>query len=360
MTIITKNGKIIAVDKKLIQSLNTDLSLLSSIINQLELQLSAITHKPLILNDQTFTVSKKELLTTENIEIFELIPSEVEKKVELSEILPKTVEPKIEPLQNEEPLEIKLGSGFEENFETPLNEPKLDTLHDYKVENIELSKNFSIEEPVEVSPLQENKQEPAILPKEPEKMEISISFEDEFAEIEKMLNLTPEEAQKQLQSELETAAKELDIDYDTLYDFKEELFDMLNNEKQNLFKAIENKNYDEIHKIAHKLKGAALNLRLSNLALILKKIDELSKNKRDLHKIEYLSKKFYNFLEKIENVEKPKPKIPKEIKQLILKTIDEYLSTQNEKKFKKDLQYIQKLLNVKVETIEDLQEIIKG
>jgi len=81
-----------------------------------------------------------------------------------------------------------------------------------------------------------------------------------------------------------------------LAELKNELFEMFHNEKDNLFKAINKRDYENIHKIAHKLKGAALNLRLSNLALILKKIDELSKEKAEIDKIEYLIDKFYKFL----------------------------------------------------------------
>jgi HPt (histidine-containing phosphotransfer) domain-containing protein len=384
MNILVKNGKVIAVDKNLLKELQTDLSNISSIINTIELQLSSITKSPLTLKDLTFNVKQKDLLSIEDIYLFELekigsLSPEKELKIEPKiEITPEPkIEPKFEPkIQQEEPVEISLNKTIEEPIEIlepKISEPeeikipsfeieptieKEETKKDFDVQNIELSEIAKppFEEPKKEVNL---KPEPQIEPKKPEEMEISISFEDEFSEIENMLNLTPKEAQKELEEELKTAAKELSIDYDTIYDLKEELFEMLKNEKKSLLKAIHDKNYDEIHKIAHKLKGAALNLRLSNLALILKKIDELSKNKKDIHKIEYLTKKFYDFLEKIDNIEKPKPKVPKEIKQLILKTIDEYLSTQNEKKFKKDLEYIQRLLNVKVETIEDLQNIIK-
>jgi HPt (histidine-containing phosphotransfer) domain-containing protein len=248
--------------------------------------------------------------------------------------------------------EIKPSINVEETESLNIQQTNLN------LKNIELSQitKSSFEEELPHATLQ---QEISIETKKPEITEISITFEDEFTEIENMLNLSPQEAQKELEEELQRAAKELSIDYNTIFELKEELFEMFKNEKSDFFKAINNKKYDEIHKIAHKLKGAALNLRLSNLALILKKIDELSKSKTDIHKIEYLTEKFYKFLEKIENIEKPKPKISKEIKELILKTIDEYLSTQNEKKFKKDLKYIQKLLNIKIESIEELQQIIK-
>jgi hypothetical protein len=47
------------------------------------------------------------------------------------------------------------------------------------------------------------------------------------------------------------------------------------------------------------------------------------------------------------------------MKELIVHVINEYLSTQNEKKFKKNLKYIEKMLNIKINSLKELQELVK-
>ena len=351
MIIVFQNNEIIGIDRKLLSFLNITLENLSPFIKEIELEIKSLLNEEITIYNQSFNVKKADILSPLNIKIFDLSPKE---QLDLN-----IAETNIDLSNELQPLNIEIPQPLNINLQTEENETNLNLL-DKEINNIEnldqileepsqkkpeiQTQNFSInEEKIEAKPI---------------KNEISLSFEDEFSEIEKMLTQSKEEASKNLEKELEIAAKELDIDIDTIYDLKNELFEMLKQEKSNFFKALKTKNYIELHKIAHKLKGAALNLRLSNLAYILKQIDEFSKAKKDLHKIEYLINKFYEYLDKL-SVKKPKNKIPKEIKQLILNTIEDYLTTQNEKKFKKDLKYIEKILNKKINSLEELEEIIK-
>jgi ribosomal protein L29 len=379
--IVFKNGKIIAIDKTLLKNLNATLEELSDVISQMQLQILSLKNEPLSLKNKKIEIKEIEILSIEDIKIFETKVIESSVKEELEPEL-KTFEPEIKPLEIEpkieEPQEIKFDyepapiepEEIKFDYETPQFEPKLEepapkTQPEEKKElNLEISPQEINKEITPPTVSEEEKPQEFSLQNEPQEIEpvdegmISISFEDEFSEIDTLLNLPPKEASKQIEEELKKAAEDLSIDIDTIYELKDELFEMFKTEKEKLLKTIEDKNYDEIHKTAHKLKGAALNLRLSNIAMILKKIDEISKSKKDIHKIKYLTDKFYDFIEKIE-AQKPKPKIPKEIKDLILITIQNYLETQNEKQFKKDKKYIEKLLNVKIDSIEDLQQILK-
>ncbi|WP_457561087.1 hypothetical protein [Caminibacter sp.] len=351
--IVLRNDKIIAIEKKFLEKINITLEEISNLVTSLQLKISALTNEPLSIKNLKFSVHEKEVLSIENIKIFEL-------KEITTEISEEYTKPAIDIFEQKsieiKPLEIETFPASEEKkieLQIPSIEiePKLETeeTNDFKFDiqkeniNIEQIEKENHEIKKEIKPIEKEE-------------EISIDFEDEFDEIEQFLNLPKEEATEQIKKELEKAAEDLSIDYDTIYDLKEELFEMFKTEKEKFLNAVTNENYEEIHKIAHKLKGAALNLRLSNIALILKKIDELSKNKSDIHKIKYLTDKFYSYLEKIEEKQL---KIPKEIKNLILTTIQDYLETQNEKRFKKDKKYIEKLLNVKIDTIEDLQKILK-
>ena len=353
MIIIVKDNKITAIDKELLKKLNATLENVSSVINVIELEISSLTNDTLALNDNYFKVSQTDLLSIENIKAFNL--QETQKpEVDLGINLQETQKPEVDlgiNLQETQKPEVDLGINLQET-----QKPEVDL-------GINLQETAKPEvtetQPIEFT-LGEEIQKPQT-PQIQQETEISINFEDEFSEIEQLMDLSKEEAQEELQKELQTASEELGIDIETITELKDELFEMLRAEKKNLFKAIKEKDYENIHKIAHKLKGAALNLRLTNLSLILKKIDELSKNKTDIHKIEYFADKFYKFLDKIEGheIKHQKPKIPEEIKTLIIKTIEDYLQNQNERKFQKDKKYIEKLLNIKVNSIEDLQRIVK-
>ena len=155
------------------------------------------------------------------------------------------------------------------------------------------------------------------------------------------------------------------MDIETIKELYNELVNQIDTNKKAFYNAIKTKDYEEMHKISHLLKGASLNLRLSNLAIILKTIDEKSKEKISFDKLEFLVNNFYTFVNKVKTLEletnsSTPDKMPAFVKELILETIKNYVETQNEKKLKKDLKYIEKLLNTKINSIEELQSIVKG
>ena len=77
--------------------------------------------------------------------------------------------------------------------------------------------------------------------------------------------------------ELEQAEKELDIDKQTLEELLIDVINQIYEHKILFFNYLNEENYEKLHKIAHKLKGAALSLRLKTIGEILKNIDNLSK-----------------------------------------------------------------------------------
>jgi HPt (histidine-containing phosphotransfer) domain-containing protein len=428
MIILIRNDEIIGVDKELLNELEVNLENLSSAIETIKLKIAAIDRSSLEINGKNFSVKKVPLLTIENLEAYDLIQTSQESIQTGENLYEESFSPSIENAETAN--ELNLNNEYSPSLAVePEISPKIEEIetpssslteeNEYSLESIqpigaESQKESSYEfepkiqeETFEPKPIveenkfemkqeetEEEKSEPTSYETQPEENkfelnleisqeeekikpnvhpqeeegEITLSFEDEFSEVERIFNQSPEEAQKDLKNELENVTNELGLDKETVKEFKDELFELFKKEKDGFFKAIQKQDYDSIHKIAHKLKGAALNLRLSNLSLILKKIDEIAKQKTDIHKIKYLTEKFYEYLGKLTaNDEKEtkdqndsKKKIPENIKQLIIKTVEEYLHTQNEKKFQKDKKYIEKLLHTKIDNIEELQKIIEG
>jgi len=400
MILVIKNGKVIGVDKTLLKVLDADFSNISSLINSIELEIAALKNTDININNKPLKVIKKDLLSLENIEVFEFALLEKAPTIQ-EEIQPiKTIEPleQIEPLETIKPIEplepIEPITPIETTHteELPaIEKEELPTIEEFE-EKITIEEVPSIEKisPEEIKPITPSTQETPkpkeefnfeietkkeiieelpkqaieleIAPKEETKEheEISISFEDEISEVEKILSLSNKEAKELIQNDLNQAKEELGIDDNMANELLEELFKQIESEKTSFHKALSNRDYDMIHKTAHKLKGAALNLRLSKLAYILKIIDEKSKQRASIDTLKKLINKFYEFFDKINEKPTTKPKIPTEIQQLIKKTLQEYLETQNEKKFKKDKKYIEKLLNTKINSIEDLKNILKG
>jgi HPt (histidine-containing phosphotransfer) domain-containing protein len=150
-------------------------------------------------------------------------------------------------------------------------------------------------------------------------------------------------------------------------EFYQDLLQQIRDEKDVIYRNLALKNYEELHKSYHKLKGAALNLRLSTIALILKNLDELSKKEEDVEILEEFTNKLYELLEKKSSnneestqTEEPKVEVPEYVKMLILQIINDYLENQNELQFQKDKKYIENILKVEINSIEDLQNLIKG
>ncbi len=371
MIIIFQNNKLVGIDKELLNTLNLSLQNLNDILSPLELSVASLKNENINLNSKNFKIMEIPILSVEDIKIFKLTPqiskSESEAVNETSSLISLEDELfKEENLLNIQPEKKELPEHKEVSPEIIPNEKQF------------VESEITAFEPVvnlnnEISAAAENKPfENDFIVSEPEltnedlmqkeNEEITISFNDEFEEINNILSLDKSKAKELLDEDLKKASKDLGIDITTLRNLFDTLLEQIEENKENFKNALIEKNYDKLHKTAHLLKGAALNLRLSNIALILKTIDEESKKSAPIEKIEYLINQFYTFIDKIKENEKNtvnETKIPEHIKNLIIETIKNYLTTQNEKKFKKDLRYIEKLLNTKINSVEELQNLLK-
>jgi len=343
MIVIFKNEKIYAVDKKLLQELNTTFENLNSTLSSIEFTLCSLQNQYITIEHIDFRVKQIDILAIDNLKIFKLTKLSQNKFEESIEIQPtldtkqEVLEPNFEPKMN-----------YEENLTTTtLN---TETIEENK--SLSPSPDFSINNTTEEKPLDE------LTPLKEENV-IRITFESENKEISNILSMNKEEIQELMKNDLEKASNDLGIDIQTLSNLTNDLIKQIEDNKNNFYTALENYDYKKLHEISHSLKGAALNLRLSNIALILKYIDEKSKAQESIDTIEDLINKFYTFIQNIKG-DKQNIQLSNEMKNLIAKTIQNYTATQNLKKFKKDLKYIEKILGIKIETLEELQNIIKG
>jgi HPt (histidine-containing phosphotransfer) domain-containing protein len=382
MLLILENSKIKGIDKKLLNLLKIDLNKLAEIINIIDLQIDSLTSKPLKINEYEFEISEIEILSLENIKIFELTLKEKSEPLKTQNINTEefSFEPKIESDQTIEP-EISLQPNEEISIEPQISieEPKEKTQpneefsFEPKISQEEKpqadTENSLFEEKNLINQTIQNTEE-LIKDQNDTSEEIELTFEDDLAEIRKILQLSTNEFNNLINQELQKASDELGISLNDLTQWYKQLIDQINNEKSTIYKYIKKEDYENLHKSYHKLKGAALNLRLSQIALILKKLDELSKNKEPIDKIKHITDDFYNLIEhKGENkiqIQTPKKETIEKIKKdkfiedIILQTIKNYLNTQNEAQFQKDKKYIEKLLDMKINSIEELQNLIKG
>ncbi|WP_127681096.1 hypothetical protein [Nautilia sp. PV-1] len=416
MLIITKNGQITAIDKELLKLLNTDLSSVSEMVNTLNLELSSIQSEPLNLNGHLFKVKEIDLLTVDDIKTFDLSVSEelsetafteiTESSPSLSETYEEPEETHFEPkILEEQHLEPAFEPKIEQKEEPEVFEEKSEdflVIPEEKPENKEEENVLdigliNIPEEKTPEPEEEKENKDKLINIEEEKIEfeipheeiaktseselsvpedgiIEISFEDDLEEIRNILNMNKEEFNKAIISELKKASEELGLDYNELLNWHDQLIEQIKEEKKDIYKFMEKKDYTNLHESYHKLKGAALNLRLSQIALVLKKLDELSKAHEDIEKIKAITDDFYKLIEnesvnlaeqQAEEKEENKQdstdvQADKFVENIILKTIQTYLNTQNEAQFQKDKKYIEKLLNTKIDSIEDLEKIVKG
>ena len=72
MIVLFQNNKIVAIDKKLLQILNTSLENLDKVLSTLKLSITALTNENLIIENKTFKVEEIELLSIENIKAYKL------------------------------------------------------------------------------------------------------------------------------------------------------------------------------------------------------------------------------------------------------------------------------------------------
>ena len=320
------------------------------------------------------TEETKEKKEEENLEddLLSLLPEEKEEKIEEAPLgdsldtLLEEEEEKEKPSKEESPKEESTPAE-EKKEEAPQGEEGL-------LENLEL-----VEE-------EEKKEEK---PQGP----IILQFEDDFEEVRELLREDTQRARQKVKEELQKASLELGIPEDLGADLFKDLINQIMGEKKYFKKILKVGDYEELHKTAHKLKGAALNLRLSQIALILKMIDEYSKRREPIDTIANLVDSFYQFMEKVKDVDQiigkeetgggfgvssttpsssfsspsgedggereasvstPKPKLTR----IIIKTIRKYLEKGDEKAFQRDKKHIEKLLNTKLNSLDDLRKFI--
>ncbi|WP_457563203.1 hypothetical protein [Caminibacter pacificus] len=381
MILVMQNNQIVGIDKSLLNFLEIDLHNLSEAINKIELEISALQNKSFTINNKSLKVSKIDLISLQDISLYQMTPDTVNNinetpsinlnaldelqtikpleietpQINIEELVPISEDKKhedisiIEELDNNQEISPKINFEDELFNIKPEIEPTKENFNEIsKPQNLSLESESIPSEPSEIALPKEETQQP---------ISISISFEDELSEVQEILNLPEEEAKTLINQEVKQAAQELGIDETMTKELLVDLYKQIENEKHNFQKALNNKDYESLHKISHKLKGAALNLRLSKLAYILKVIDEKSKQKASIDTLKELVNKFYEFVDKIND---KKVNISPEIRNIIMKTVQEYLETQNEKKFKKDKKYIEKLLNKRIDSVEDLKNILKG
>ena len=355
MIIIFQNNQITAVDKKLLQILDCTLNDIGEKISQLDLALNSLQNNEIQIENQIFSIKKIEIISMEDFHIYELqttASKTVQSFTPLEESFNSDITPSVEKTKT-----------LEEEFSFNVNPIKEAPKETFLEESCNLNIKSPLEEKQKTEKIKCETSENLLLETEPK--EISIIFDDEFEEIEKILSLNNEKAKKLILEDLEKAANDFEMDIETIKELYSDLINQIETNKSAFYNAIKAKDYEQIHKISHSLKGASLNLRLSNLAIILKTIDEKSKEKISFDKLEFLVNNFYTFVNKVKTLEletnsSTPDKMPAFVKELILETIKNYVETQNEKKLKKDLKYIEKLLNTKINSIEELQSIVKG
>ena len=353
--IILKNNKIIGIDRKLLTDLTielNELSHLSNIINILNLKINELKKEPILINGKYYNIIKKDIISIENIEIYELEETSKPDNIDISltqqpqlsqqpeEIKLETPSIQLEETSKPDNIDISLTQQpqlSQQPEEIKLETPSIQLEETSKPDNIDISLTQQLQ-----------------LSEEPK--EIEISFDNELEEIKELLS-NKKEFDNLVHKELQKASEELEIEYEQLIELYNQLIEQIKEEKKHIYKYISKKDYENLHKSYHKLKGAALNLRLSHFALILKKLDELSKAKENIEIITNITNDFYKIIEKNQSQEENNKKV--QINDIILKVIQNYLSTQDEKSFQRDKKYIEKLLNIKLNSLEDLKKLIK-
>ena len=195
---------------------------------------------------------------------------------------------------------------------------------------------------------------------EDEEIELELIGEDK--EVEKILNKDSKALREIINKELKDAREEMGLidDIEMLNELWIDLLKQIETEKKNFYKGIKDINYNLLHKTAHKLKGAALNLRISSFATVLKYIDELSKGREDIIVIKRYVDNFYQLLNKFKlsekfnfnenNINLSKSKILFLIK---------FLENCSDKKIKNNLDFLSKFLILDKDLIDNCDKLKK-
>jgi len=280
-------------------------------------------------------------------------------------------------LNFEKSLQIDTNIEIEKEFQNIINdlsEPdKINALD--QINEIAEEKTIKTNE-LKQSDINKNKKEDLLNTSlsQKENKKIQLFFEDEISKVKKVLNIDKDlfYLDKQVKQEINNAKEELGLDENWLKNMTIKTLQEIEEEKKAFYYAIKEKDYNKIHSLSHRLKGAALNLRLEKIAFTLKTIDELSKKQEDIKYIQQIVDLLYQYIEKIKNIlsdkkEKKDNNLTKENKAIQnihltdkQKTIIlKYLQTATPEKFKKDKKFLQKMLNIKgINSLEDLKKLL--
>ena len=162
-------------------------------------------------------------------------------------------------------------------------------------------------------------------------------------------NISIDISKETIKEELEKASIELEIDKETIKEFFEDFKQQILDEKEIFYQSLENKDYESLHKSAHKLKGVGLNLRLEKLGNIFKEIDELSKDKEDISTIKQYLDTLYSIIESLNQVSNLNTinsltitiNIAQDDKKELLKSLNNFLESIKDK----DIQEIKEEIN---------------
>lgn len=148
--------------------------------------------------------------------------------------------------------------------------------------------------PILDSPINENEIEESIKLEKDESKELHIS-----SEIQSFLNLSTTQLEKQIEEDLQKASIDLGVDTEIMKQFFEDFISQVKDEKENLYTYLNEKDFDEIHKCSHKLKGVALNLRLKNFGELFEELDRLAQSKTDISELRFVVKNVYTLLNEL-------------------------------------------------------------
>ena len=97
MLVVIENNKVKGIEKKLLDLLKINLSELPEVINTIDLQIDSLTSKPLKIKNFEFEISEIEILSLEDIKIFELTLKESILPTKTQDISENTEEFSFEP-----------------------------------------------------------------------------------------------------------------------------------------------------------------------------------------------------------------------------------------------------------------------
>jgi len=264
----------------------------SSDENNLEITLPTSENNKIDLNLPT----KDKPINNEEINLGLDLPTPENNKIDLN--LPT----ENKPIDNEE-INLGLDLPTPENNKIDLNLPTENKPIDNKEINLGLDLSTPENNEMDINLPTENK------PIDNEEINLDLGLNEKTNSSDENnfnLELTTQDkentekiiiSEEEIKKDLEQASKDLSINPQMVEEFFIDFKQQLKDEKEIFKNSIKNQDYETLHKSAHKLKGVALNLRLNKFAELLKKADELAKEKADTSKIETILNNIYDVIE---------------------------------------------------------------